>query len=117
MKCKLHVLSHRVLLDEPAVEEKTKGGIALPSDCLNKYQNMQTEGTIVDMAVDAFDFMPEEDKPKIGDVVYYQKYDGIGRKYGSKFYRILVDDMVFAKSDRIIEPEEELYHGENQEGK
>jgi co-chaperonin GroES (HSP10) len=109
MKCKIQVLNHRVLLEEQPFKDRSEGGILFPPDKMDHYQNQQTEGLIIDMGPECFDFIAEERRPKIGDILFYQRYDGIGRKYGNKYYRILNDEMAFAKSDRFIEQKEELY--------
>lgn len=99
---------HRILIEERVVEEKTNGGIILPSKNLEEYQAAQCEGIIVAEGDDCFLDWGDDNKPNIGDVVYFNKYDGKGKTYGGKFYRILVDEMVDCKSAEYLDKWDEL---------
>ena len=107
-KTKITVIANRLLIEEKVFEEKTKGGIVLPKDRLEEYQAMSTEGTIVAMGDTCFAGCKILGRPQVGDVVYFQKYDGIGKKYGGKDYRILPDDCIFGFSKRYVESAEDL---------
>jgi co-chaperonin GroES (HSP10) len=110
MNTKIRVIGNRILIAEKEFDKKSKGGIYFPDDKVNEYQNMSTEGKIVAMGANAFMDFDEKERPKVGDIVYYQKYDGIGKKYNDKNYRILIDECVFGVSDRYIEASEDLMH-------
>jgi chaperonin GroES len=108
MNCKLKPIKHMIIVEERTFEEKTKGGILIPENNRTQYQNMSTEGIIVALGTTAFEYLPEECRPKIGDVVHFQKYDGIGKRYNEKNFRILADENVYAISDKYLETNEEI---------
>ena len=108
-KHKIYLGIHRILVLEKIFESKTKGGIALPDDLVKQYQTMSYEGRIVAMASDAFDFWPEDRRPKIGQVVYFKKYDGEGVEYNKKPYRIILDELINRWTDDFAETEDEIY--------
>ncbi len=88
---KIVPISHRLIVEERKFEEKLKSGILLPTETVISGQYAQNEGIIIDMSIDAFDSVPQSQRPKLGQIVYFQKYAGIGKRYGDKNYRILVD--------------------------
>lgn len=104
--------THRVWVAEKIFEEKTKGGVIIPDDLVRQYQNMSCEGRIVAMAENAFagdDFIGMTDsKPKIGDIVYFKKYDGLGYTYNKKPYRVIIDSLIEHWSTDFIEPEDDI---------
>lgn len=111
-KCKLKIIGNRILVEEKIFDKKTKGGIYLPENELDRYQNMTTEGKIVAMGETAFEGLcPGTIAPRIHDIVYFQKYDGLGKRYNNKNYRILSDEEVFATSERYIEDDEDILDG------
>jgi len=111
MKCKIEPFSHRVIVEERPAETQVKG-IIMPESLKDRAQAEITEGVIVDMADDAFDFLLDNKKPKIGDVIHFIKYDGIGKCYNKKNYRILHDESVWGRSEKYIKLEEDLVYGE-----
>lgn len=112
MNYKLRPIGHRLLIEERIYEPKSKGGIIVASEkSQEEYQCAQTEGKIIAMGSQVFDFLPEEERPSLGDIVYYQKYDGYGKKYANTNYRLLIDENVFAVSKNYIDYDEELKNG------
>lgn len=108
-KHKVYLGTHRLLVLEKIFEEKTKGGIVIPQDQVKQFQNMSCEGRIIAMASDAFDFWPDDQKPKIGQVVYFKKYDGEGVEYNKNPYRIILDELINRWTDDFAETEDEIY--------
>jgi len=92
-------LGEKVLVKPDKSEEATKGGIILTKESVDKGQNAMTEGTLVKMGLKAFDYLHEDEMPKIGDRVYFIKYAGVGRMINDEEYRICNDEDIFA-SDR-----------------
>lgn len=78
----MKVLFWRVLVELPAVEEKSKGGILLPTDVQDAVAATTMIGKVIDMGEFAFkartslgyDYASEPNKPKIGDWVVVPKY-------------------------------------------
>ena len=107
MNCKIKPLSHRIIIEERQAIKEVRG-IVMPDKVVDGAQLAITEGKIIDMAPNAFDWMVDADKPKIGDVVHFLKYEGIGKIYSDKYYRILMDDSVWGISKEYIELDEAL---------
>lgn len=68
-----------VLILPEAVEEKTQGGIILPTAAKDAKESAGQRGRLVAVSPVAFDFASfgEGDKPAPGDVVIYAKFAGI----------------------------------------
>ncbi len=108
---KSHPNTHRVWVEEKIFEEKTKGGLVLPDDVVKQSQNMAMEGRIISMASNAFtgiDFENMTDKPRVGDVVYFKKYDGEAYIYNKKPYRIILDSLIYHWTDDYLEPDDDI---------
>jgi co-chaperonin GroES (HSP10) len=110
---KLIPLNHKVLVEERIFEEKTTGGILLPTNKVEQYQSAVCEGVIVGLADDAFDYYEKESRPKVGQVVHFPKFEGILRKYNDKNYRLVHDETIYAVSDTYLEKEEEIINGKD----
>lgn len=108
-KLKVKPTSHCLIVEEKIYEAKSKGGIAIPDHLVDQYQNAQNEGIIVAMAADCFDYCDESDRPKLGDVVYFGKYDGKGKKYNNIPFRTLHDTEIYSSSENYIDYNESLY--------
>lgn len=114
MKVKINIMPHRVLIEEKVFTEKTRGGIIIPTTKLEQYQAMACEGKIVSMSDDAFTgdvfaSMPENKKPKIGQIVHFKKYDGEGYSFNEKPYRLILDELInFWTEDYFNDKEDEI---------
>lgn len=73
---KVKPAGHRVLIKPDKVEEVTKGGIIIHRDYVEKEQQAQVAGTVLDVGYDAY---REYDLKwcKIGDRVLYQRHAGM----------------------------------------
>jgi co-chaperonin GroES (HSP10) len=107
MNCKIKPCSGRLIIEEREAVMKV-GSIVLPEELRNRSQNEATEGKIIAMDKEAFEHLQKCDRPKIGYVVHFIKYDGIGKVYNKKHYRIISDKSVWGISKNYIELEEEL---------
>lgn len=93
-------LEYKVLVLPRKAEERTKGGIVLPEQVVEKDQHAAMEGTIAGMSPFAFTY--EEwpiaaRKPRIGDVVVFARYSGITQKGADgRDYRIMNDKDIVA---------------------
>lgn len=93
-------LEYKVLVRPRKAEEKTKGGIVLPQQVVEKDQHAAMEGEICGMSPFAFSY--EEwpigaDKPRIGDTVVFARYAGITQKGNDGVeYRIMNDKDIVA---------------------
>jgi len=105
--CLIKPLSHRLIVEERSAIKQI-GSIALAETTVNINQSQVTEGIVISMAIDAFDYLDESERPKLGDVVHFIKYDGIGKEFGEKKYRILKDDSVWGISDPFLELDKDL---------
>lgn len=90
----------KVLIRPVKADEKTKGGILLPEQVVEKDQHAAMEGVI--SALSPFAFTYEEwpagaRKPRIGDRVVFARYSGINQKGADGVeYRIMNDKDIVA---------------------
>jgi len=93
-------LEYKVLVRPRKAEERTKGGIMLPEQVVEKDQHAAMEGVIAGMSPFAFSY--EEwplgaRKPRVGDTVVFARYSGITQKGGDGVeYRIMNDKDIVA---------------------
>ncbi len=68
-----------VLVAIKSAEEKSKGGIILPQDNVNKMTEAATEGVMISCGSKVFDFLDDDavDTPAVGDNVIFTKYAGV----------------------------------------
>ena len=88
-KVKFQPQGDRVLIEAAAAEEKTAGGIIIPDTAKEKPQ----KGTIV--AVGPGKKKDEPMTVKLGDTVFYGKYDGKEITVDGKEFLIMRQDDVF----------------------
>lgn len=81
-----------VLPDEAA--KKTAGGVFMPDDLSSRQSQAAESGIIVTMGVRAFNY-EGDDKPRIGDRIYFVRYSGslVNGKDGKK-YRLMTDTAI-----------------------
>ena len=93
-------LEYKVLVKPRKAEEKTKGGIVLPEQVVEKDQHAAMEGIIAGLSPFAFSYeeWPQgAPKPRIGDVVVFARYSGITQKGNDGVeYRIMNDKDIVA---------------------
>ncbi len=96
----IECLEYKVLVKPRKAEERTKGGIVLPEQVVEKDQHAAMEGEIAAMSPFAFTY--EEwplgaRKPRVGDVVVFARYSGITQKGDDGIeYRIMNDKDIVA---------------------
>lgn len=73
---KVKPVGHRVLIKPDKIEEVTKGGIIIHRDLVEKEQQAQVSGVVVDMGLDCYREY-DVDWCKIGDKVLYQRHAGM----------------------------------------
>lgn len=81
------------------VEEKTKGGIILPTKALEEQQQAKTIATIIDFGAKAFDNNTWEEKPRVGNKIIIPTYAGYRlskeqTKDGKEYRSILDRDII-----------------------
>ena len=83
---------HRVLIKPDDIEEKTKGGIYIPSSTVHQERQAQDKGTVLDIGLGCWvDMADGSPWCKVGDKVYYPRYSGMKVKDG-EIELILVSD-------------------------
>lgn len=88
-----------VVVELPPREEKTAGGIILPSMVQDKDKLATQEGTLVAISPLAFNYDNWPDgsrKPAIGDKVLFRRYAGALHERDSRDYRLLNDKDIIA---------------------
>lgn len=70
-------IEYKIIVKIPNYEEKTSGGIILPSVVKDRLEFGQSKGTLVACGGKAFSDFPENDIPKIGDMVSFRSYSGL----------------------------------------
>jgi len=88
-------IEYKVIVKMPSIEEKTSGGIIIPSQLKDKLEFGQGKGILVACGGKAFSDFPESDIPKIGDTVSFRSYSGLKidkeESKDSSEYRIMLD--------------------------
>lgn len=99
----LEPVGHRILVKTKKVEEKSVGGIIIPSDTRTREQRGMEEGEVVALGPNAYKAF-DDGTPwvKVGDIVKFQRYEGIliienEDKPDEVHFRILNDDDIFCK--------------------
>jgi len=75
-------------------EEKTVGGIILPSQVMESDKLATQEGTLIAISPHAFTYAegwPEGSKPEVGQRVLFKRYAGHLHERNGKTYRLLND--------------------------
>jgi chaperonin GroES len=93
-----------VLVELDPQEEKTAGGIILPTSAKDADELSAQEGTLIAVSPHAFtyaDGWPEGSKPEIGQRVLFKRYAGALHERSGRKYRLLNDKDLIA----IVEPE------------
>ena len=92
---KIIAIGPKVLVEEEVVEEKL-GGILLPQEIIDKNQNAQTRGILLQKGGTAFEYLAEnEEAPPIGARVFFVKYAGVGEGFDGKYYRMVNDEDIY----------------------
>lgn len=93
-------IEYKVLVRPRKAEERTKGGIVLPEQIVEKDQHAAMEGVIAGMSPFAFSYEEwpiHAKKPRLGDVVVFARYSGITQKGSDGIeYRIMNDKDIVA---------------------
>lgn len=88
-------VEYKVLIKPVEVEDKTSGGLYLPDTIKDKEQMAQIKGVL--MAIGGNALEDWNDKPQIGDRVYFGKYAGyIIKGKDGKEYRLCNDKDICA---------------------
>lgn len=93
-----------VVVETEKVEEKSKGGIIITATTRDREQYGKDSGILLSYGESAFKYdngEEWEEKPEIGDLVMFDKYDGKTRDAGQ--YRILVDSDILAFKKQEVE--------------
>lgn len=99
----LKPMEYNVVVRMDPTEQKTAGGIILPSSKTDRDELATDEGTLVALSPHAFTYAewPEDaDQPSPGDRVMFAQYAGRIWERGGVKYRILKDKDIVA----VIEP-------------
>lgn len=101
-------MEFNVIVELDPTEEKTVGGILLPSQKVERDRLEEVEGTLVAVSPLAFgyeDWPAEARQPQVGDRVYFARYAGILTERGKdQWVRIVKDKDIVA----VIEPQPAL---------
>ena len=93
-------LEYRILILPDVVEEKTKGGIILPTKALEDQQQAKTIATIIDFGAKAFDDNTWKEKPSVGDKIIIPTYCGYriskDQTKDGREYRSILDREILA---------------------
>ena len=94
-------LEYNIVIDQNAVEEKTSGGLYLPSESQDRAKHSETRGVIIAVSPMAFafdDWPDSEPKPQPGDRVIFAQHAGTFAKgEDGREYRIIKDKDVVAR--------------------
>ncbi len=98
----LRPLEYFVVVELDPAEEKTAGGIILPSQVKDADKLSTQEGTLVAVSPHAFsyaDSWPEGSVPQVGQRVLFKRYAGALHERGGRDYRLLNDKDIIAIVD------------------
>ena len=76
-KCKMFPVGEKIIVKVPKPPKRTKGGIELPDEYIDKEQDNTTIGEIVAISRASFDNLEEDDRLILGTKVCFKKYSGI----------------------------------------
>lgn len=90
-----------VVVELDPTEERTKGGIILPTQMQDRDELAADEGTLIAVSPHAFtfaDWTDDQRRPQVGDRVLISRYGGVLRKGkdGARSLRIVKDKDVIA---------------------
>lgn len=99
----LRPMEFNVIVEMDPVEEKTAGGIILPTSKQERDKLATEEGTLVAVSPHAFTYAdwPQDEAPPVpGERVLIARYSGAIHERGGKTYRVLKDRDIVA----VVEP-------------
>jgi chaperonin GroES len=92
----IYPTENKVLVEQNAVEETTKGGIIIPDAVKDSKKYAEIEGRIVAQSRLAFNYVTDEEwgdeKPRPGDAIIIAKYSGVRVKGKDGKEYLLVND-------------------------
>ena len=96
-----HPFEFKVLVEPKEVSEKTKGGIIMPDDVVEREQYANAFGTIVECGSNAFTDPDWAEVPSVGDVIMFDKYAGTKvTGQDGKPYILINDKEIVARVDK-----------------
>ena len=107
---KIRPLGHYVLIEARKIEDKTKGGIIMPSDSVKREQNAAEFGKVIKFGPTAFqnmagcrkDSAPADWGIKVGDEIEYRRYEGKPSGVeGSELLRYIPDCHIIGGIDEV----------------
>ena len=102
-KCDLIPMEFNVVVELDPIEEKTQGGIILPSQKVDRDKLEAEEGTLVAVSPHAFtyaDWSEEHRKPQVGDRVLIARFAGVLRERDGRSLKIVKDKDIIAVVDQ-----------------
>lgn len=103
MKCRLRAVEYNVVIKQPPVATKTKGGLMLPDEEVERRKHAAVEGEIVNLSPMAFtfdDWPADEPKPAVGQKVLIARHAGtFWKDEDGEEYRVVKDKDVVAVID------------------
>ena len=91
----IKVIEYNVLVDQDVIDDQTTGGLWKPDGLKEQEKHGQTTGVLIALSpmAFAFDDWPEgEEKPKVGDRVFFAKHSGaFVEGADGKEYRVIKD--------------------------
>lgn len=98
-KCDLIPMEFNVIVELDPIEEKTSGGIILPSQKVDRDKLEAEEGTLVAIAEHAFTYAEwpaGARKPTVGDRVLIARFAGVLRERDGRSLKIVKDKDIIA---------------------
>jgi|OM-RGC.v1.029588783 Co-chaperonin GroES (HSP10) len=93
-------MGYRVLVKPVEVESKTKGGLYLPDERVEKDSFARMNGRIVAMSDAAFNYDSDVSKPMLGDLVMFARYENNEvRGRDGETYWLINDQSIMAVLD------------------
>lgn len=94
VSCPIKPFDHIVVVQIEKVEEVSKGGIFLDAakKTIDSEQLNMTEGILVAIGINAYDYLPKDVRPTLGMHVLFKKYCGILKIIDGKAF-ILMNDI------------------------
>ena len=110
-KCGLIPMEFNVVVELDPIEEKTLGGIILPSQKVDRDKLEAEEGTLVAVSPHAFTYAewPEGARmPQVGDRVLIARFAGVLRERDGKSLKIVKDKDIIAVVETQTSPEQRV---------
>ena len=99
-------IGYRIVVKPMKVKNKTKGGVFIPDEVVERNAIVVQVGKVIAIGPDAFnrkDLFPSGKPYDVGDWVVYAPHIGVGVTIDDDYFRVMNDDHILAKTEEPSE--------------